>query len=93
VEVFDPASTRGKNKHTTPPPTHRELRSALKQTKGVKAPGIVNIIHEVLKADINITDDFYKPMFRRYGVKEKPHRIGRKVLIVKFPKKEDPTIF
>jgi hypothetical protein len=76
---------------STAPPSIKEILEAIKRLKNDKAAGNDDIPAEVLKADANATARMLKPlldMVMRYGPLRSTLMIGKRVLLLSFPRKE-----
>ena len=72
--------------------TQQEIREAIRQTKGNRAPGEDRITADMLKADPAVSAKALDKLFNRVWEEEKVPETWRKGIIVKLPKKGDLSV-
>ena len=72
--------------------TQDEIRDAIRQTKGNRAPGEDRITADMLKADPDVSAKSLEKMFNSVWEEEKVPESWKKGIIVKLPKKGDLSV-
>ena len=87
AESADPPPSEVNLDIETKPPNTTEVRSAIKNLKNGKAPGIDSLQAELLKADVCTSTRLLTDLFRKICEKEEVPKDWRQGFIFKLPKK------